>query len=123
MNISLQEKTYKIIGACMETHRYLGNGFHESVYQEAVEIELRGRNVPCNREAKLTIDYKGMVLKKHYYADFICFNEIILEIKAVSNLADEHVAQVLNYLKTSHFKIGLLVNFGTPSLTYRRLIF
>ncbi len=106
----------------MEVHKQLGNGFLDPVYQEALEIELREWNILFVREAELTINYKGVVLKKHYYADFICHNEIILEIKAVNSLANEHVGQVLNYLNTSYCKIGLLKNFVTPSLTYRRII-
>lgn len=106
----------------MEVHRQLGNGFLESVYQEALELELRERNIPFEREAKLTIDYKGSILRKQYYTDFICYNEIILEIKSVSCLVPEHTGQIINYLNVSHLRIGLLVNFGTRSLTYRRII-
>lgn len=111
-----------MIGVCMEVHRQLGNGFLESVYQEALELELKQRNIPFKREVKFEIAYKGQVLKKYYIADFICYNKIIVELKALSELATEHESQILNYLKATDLKLGLLVNFGTRRLQYKRLV-
>jgi len=116
-------KTYQIIGACMEVHKELGCGFLEPVYQEALELELNQRNIPFTNEVTLPVHYKGQLLKKHYIADFICYDDIIVELKAVSKLTTQHEAQVLNYLKATHCEIGILINFGQTSLEYKRLIF
>jgi len=118
-----KEETYKIIGACMEVHKTLGNGFLEAVYQEALEEELNLQNIPFEREKQISISYKNKVLNKHYYADFVCYNKIIVELKALSNLNSDHEAQILNYLKATGYKIGLLINFGEKSLKYKRKIF
>lgn len=119
--IIYKAESYKIIGACMEVHNELGQGFHEVVYQEALKNELTLQQIPFEKEKKLNILYKGKFLNKYYDADYICFDKIILEIKAVSALIPEHVAQVVNYLKTTNFKLGILVNFGEESLTYKRI--
>ena len=116
-----KEETYEIIGACMEVHRELGPGFLEGVYQEALMVEFAAREIPANREAKLEIAYKGEILDKHYYADFICYGKIVIEIKAVNELLPEHMAQLFNYLKATGAKLGLLVNFGKSSLDYKRI--
>lgn len=118
-----KEESYKIIGTCFEVHKYLGNGFLEAVYQEALAIEFQAQNIPYQREKILSIQYKNKILDKKYVADFVCFEKIILELKALSQLASEHESQVLNYLKSTGFKLGLLVNFGESSLTYKRLIY
>ena len=118
-----KEEAYRIIGACMEVHKELGCGFLEAVYQEALELELDQQDIPFEREKVLKIHYKGYQLAKEYVADFVCFDKIILEIKALSSLTSEHEAQVLNYLKTSNFKLGLLVNFGQASLQYKRFVY
>jgi GxxExxY protein len=118
-----KEESYKIIGTCFEVHKYLGNGFLEVVYQEALAIEFQAQNIPYQREKILSIQYKNKILDKKYVADFVCFEKIILELKALSQLASEHESQVLNYLKSTGFKLGLLVNFGESSLTYKRLIY
>ncbi len=118
-----KEEAYELIGACMEVHKQLGNGFLEQVYQEALELELKDRNIPFQREAKLSIEYKGQILKKYYIADFICFGRIILELKALSDLTSEHESQVLNYLKATDLKLGLLINFGSRRLQYKRFVF
>jgi len=120
--IIYKKEAYELIGVCMEVHRQLGNGFLESVYQEALELELKQRNIPFKREVKFEIAYKGQVLKKYYIADFICYNKIIVELKALSELATEHESQILNYLKATDLKLGLLVNFGTRRLQYKRLV-
>ena len=118
-----KEESYRIIGACFEVHKILGNGFLEAVYQEALEIEFKVQNIPYEREKTLTIQYKNNILNKKYIADFVCFDKIILELKAFSELASEHESQVLNYLKSTGFKLGLLVNFGESSLTFKRLVY
>ena len=118
----LKDETYKIIGACMEVHKTLGNGFLEAVYQEALEEEFKIQNIPFEREKKISISYKNKLLNKHYYADFICYDQIVLELKALSSLNSDHEAQILNYLKATGYKIGLLINFGEKSLKYKRKI-
>lgn len=119
----LKDETYKIIGACMEVHKVLGNGFLEAVYQDALEQEFILQNIPYEREKQIVISYKNMVLNKHYIADFVCYNQIIIELKALSTLTSDHDAQILNYLKATGHKIGLLINFGERSLNYKRKIF
>ena len=123
MKLIEEDKTYKIIGACMEVHKILGNGFLEAIYQEALEIELENRNIPFEREKQIRVEYKGKQLKKFYIADFVCYSNIIIELKALAKLTSDHKAQVLNYLKATNNKVGLLVNFGSKSLQYERLVF
>ena len=115
-------ESYAIIGACMEVHRHLGHGFLEAVYQEALAIELTEQKIPFVRESALEIQYKSVPLQKTYNADFICYDKILLELKALSELSNDHTGQVLNYLKATHFKLGILVNFGKPSLEYKRIV-
>ena len=118
-----KEESYKIIKACMNVHNELGPGFLEAVYKEALEIEFQLLGIPYEREKLIKIQYKGNILKKEYKADFVCYEKIILEAKALSSLISEHEAQILNYLKGTGFKLGILVNFGEKSLKYRRLVF
>lgn len=118
----LKNETYSIIGAAMEVHKTLGCGFLEAVYQEALEIEFKNQQIPYNREVSLNICYKDEILKKHYLADFVCFDKIIIELKALVDLSTENEAQVLNYLKATRLHVGLLLNFGAKSLQYRRII-
>lgn len=115
-----KDKSYHIIGAAMEVHKELGCGFLESVYQEALAMELTDRHIPFEREKQLDIYYKGVLLDKKFYADFICYDDIILEIKAVSELSPVHRAQLLNYLKATKKRLGILINFGETSLRYER---
>ena len=115
-------QTYAIIGAAMEVHRQLGHGFLEAVYQEALAKELKLRNIPFEREVELVISYKGEPLVSKYRADFICFGEVILELKAASRLTSADEAQVINYLKATGFHHALLINFGTSSLQYERKV-
>ncbi|MGC1378085.1 MAG: GxxExxY protein [Anaerolineales bacterium] len=116
-------QTFAIIGAAMEVHNQLGHGFLEAVYKDALVLECRAREIPFGREISLEVMYKGQPLATRYRADFICFNEIILEIKAQSALTGADEAQLINYLKATGFHRGLLINFGAPSLQYRRLVF
>jgi len=120
--ILFKEESYKIIGACMEVHKTLGCGFLEPVYQEALSIEFNKQHIPYEKERVLSINYKDIELEKKYNADFVCYGKIILETKAVKELCDNHRAQIINYLKATGFKLGLLVNFGEPSLKYERFI-
>ena len=117
-----KDEAYKIIGAAMAVHRELGCGFLEAVYQEALEIEFKQQNIPYLREAPISIYYKGVELQKLYVADFICYNNIIVELKALDSIEGIHEAQVINYLKATGFKLGLLINFGECRLNYKRLI-
>jgi GxxExxY protein len=119
-NVIFKAESYKIIGACLEVHNELGSGFAESIYQEALAYELKLRDIPFIKEKQLNVRYKDILLEKYYIADFICFEKIILEIKALSKLLPEHESQVLNYLKATGFKLGLLINFGEKSLVYKR---
>ncbi|MCI0661293.1 MAG: GxxExxY protein [Acidobacteria bacterium] len=115
-------ESYLINGACMEVYRTLGNGFLESVYQECLEFELIKREIPYVPQKQLTLTYHGQVLKQFYKADFVCYDKIIVELKAVSKLIDEHKAQVLNYLKATDYHLGLLYNFGHyPLLEFERI--
>lgn len=115
------KESYDIIGAALEVHSQLGCGFTEPVYQEALAEELRLRHIPFEREKVFTVTYKGKELSKDFRVDFVCFNKIIVELKAVSDFAEEHVAQVYNYLKVTGMQLGLLINFGKTSLEYKRL--
>ena len=119
-----KNQTYEVIGICMDVHRTLGNGFLEIVYKDAIEFELRKREMKYDREREYKIEYKNIILPHKFFADFAIDNQIILEVKASEGgLADEQVAQTINYLKASGCRVGLLVNFGKTSLEYRRLIF
>ena len=120
--IILKEESYNIIGACMRVHAKLGSGFLEAVYQEALEKEFTKSNLPFNRQQKLSLFYDGEKLKKYYVADFLLYNSIILEIKAIDYLSPKINDQLRNYLKATNSRLGLLVNFGKSSLEYRRLL-
>ncbi len=117
-----KQECYDIIGCAMSVHSELGHGFLEAVYQEALAIVLNERQIPFVKEKVLDIAFRGRLLQKKYIADFICYDEVIVELKATDGLGDHDIAQVLNYLKATGKKIGLLLNFGTPKLQYRRVI-
>ncbi|MPM07967.1 hypothetical protein SDC9_54278 [bioreactor metagenome] len=121
-DLEFKEETYKIIGAAMEVHSILGNGFLEAVYHEALCIEFERRNIPYMHEEPLSIKYKNVVLKRKYIPDFFCFNGIIVEVKASSNLTSDDMGQVLNYLKVTGCTLAILLNFGSKSLQYKRVI-
>lgn len=121
--IILKEESYQLIGICMEVHRELGFGFKEAVYKEALQLEFNNQKIPYEREKLFRIEYKGKVLKHRYPADFIVFNQIILEVKATAFIIETFVAQTINYLKASGLKLGMIVNFGEKSLTFKRIVF
>ena len=118
-----KEESYQIIGACFEVYIEKGSGFLEPVYQECLALELSDREIPFDEQVRLQMRYKSHMLKQGYQPDFLCHEKIILEIKAVKKLTDEHRAQIINYLKATRMKLGLLVNFGHhPQLEYERFI-
>ena len=123
MNDKRDDKTDQIIGAAMEVHKQLGGGFLEVVYGDALEMEFQERGIPYQREKELQIYYKERVLPHFYKADFICYDSVVVELKAVENLTVECQAQVLNYLAATGCKVGLLLNFGRRSLEKRRFVF
>jgi GxxExxY protein len=123
MEIVYKEEAYAIIGACFEVYNEMGCGFLEAVYEECLQLELTARGIPFRPQADLLLHYKGHQLQKKYFADFTCFDTIVLEIKAVAELTDEHRAQVHNYLKATGYRLGLLVNFGHyPKLQHERIV-
>lgn len=117
-----KEESYAIIGAAMEVHRHIGCGFNEVVYQEALEHEFCLRGIPYEREKTFHVIYKGKELDKEFRVDFVCYDEIIVELKAVDSLTKEFTSQVFNYLKASNCELGLLINFGKSSLEHKRII-
>jgi GxxExxY protein len=117
-----QDETYEIIGICMEVHRILGKGLLKIVYKDAIEYELNIRDIPYSREKKYIVEYKDVILPHHFFADFVVYDEIILEVKAQKGVVEEHVRYTLNYMTLSKCQLGLIVNFGEDSLKYKRLI-
>ena len=116
------EQTHAIIGAAIEVHRLLGRGFLEGVYQQALAEEFSQRNIPFEREKAFPITYKEKLLDVAYRSDFVCYNEVIVELKAIDRLSGIENAQVINYLKASRLKRALLLNFGAASLQFERLV-
>jgi GxxExxY protein len=120
----LKDEVYAIVGAAMEVHTILGAGFAEAVYQEAMEIELRQRGIPFERQVPVPVWYKGIELKCAYVADFVCYGSVIVEIKAIRELANRDEAQTINYLKATKLRVGVLINFGDPArLDWYRFVF
>jgi GxxExxY protein len=117
-----KDEVYSIIGAAFETHKVLGPGFLEQVYQEAFEYELRNRMVPFISQPNLSIHYKNFILEKTYKADMVAYNKIIIEIKAIDRLTSIEEAQILNYLKGTGLHLGLLINFGSQKLEWKRRV-
>jgi len=118
-----EDESYAIRGAIFEVYRVLGSGFLEAVYQESLQIEFSRRQIPFKAQVELPLVYKDQPLLQIYRADFICFEKIIVEIKAIKDIGDEHRAQVFNYLKATNYRLGLLVNFGHyPKVTIERIV-
>ncbi len=117
-----KEESYKIIGICMEVYNILGKGHSEIIYKDALEYEFQKAGIPYSREKQYKIEYKDIILPHNYFADFVVYDKIILEIKAVETLTSSHIKQILNYLASSKLKLGLLVNFGEDSLMYKRVV-
>jgi GxxExxY protein len=122
MEIIYKEESYEIIGKCMEVHNELGHGFLEIVYKDALEILFGQGDIYFEREKEYLVYFRGILLRHKFWADFVVFDKIILEVKCVTYLTDEHIAQTINYLKVSGNKLGLLVNFGRGKLEYKRLV-
>tara|TARA_B110000037_G_scaffold28389_1_gene33740 strand:+ start:370 stop:771 length:402 start_codon:yes stop_codon:yes gene_type:complete len=123
MDLLYKQEAYQIIGACMAVYKDKGHGFVEPVYQDCLEIELRHQGIPFDPQREIQMEYRGEKLRRTYIPDVACFGKIIVELKAVKLLTDEHRAQLLNYLKATGMKLGLLVNFGHhPGLQWERIV-
>ena len=118
----LQDESYQIIGICMEVHRILGRGLLEIVYKDAIEYEFNRQNIPYEREKKYEVEYKDVILPHNFFADFVVYDQIILEVKAQKGIIDEHFRWVINYLAISKCPLGLIVNFGENSLITKRIV-
>jgi len=117
-----KKESYAIIGVLFEVYNNLGSGFSEIVYKDALEYEFKQLDIPFIREKQYNVNYKDITLKHNFYADFVVFNKIILEIKSVESFHDKHLAQCINYLKVSKLKLAILANFHESSLDYRRIV-
>ncbi len=117
-----KEEVFKLVGFCMDIHGELGRGHDEAIYKDALVVELSRANIPFSREKNYEVSYKGAVLPHFYYADFVIWDKILFEAKAVEQLNAAHIKQVLNYLAASKLRLGLLVNFGSNSLEWKRVI-
>jgi GxxExxY protein len=122
-SIIYKEECYQIIGKCMEVHNSLGHGFLEIVYKDALELVFDQEGILFEREKSYNVYFKGYVLDHKFFADFIVLDKIVLEVKCVKALTDEHIAQTINYLKVSGHTLGLLVNFGRGKLEYKRVVY
>ena len=122
MELYRKEEYYKIVGFCMEVHKILGGGLLEIVYKDALEYEFRKHNIPYEREKEYDIQYKEIVLAHKFYADFVVYDEIILEVKASKEIIDEYTAQTINYLKLADSDLGIIVNFNKKTLQHKRVI-
>ena len=121
-DILYKDESYNLIGKCFEVHNNLGPGFLEIVYKDALEYEFRKANIPYEREKEYKVNYKDVILPHKFFADFVVFDKIILEVKVVSGIADEFIALAINYLKVSQNKLALIVNFGELKINYKRII-
>ncbi len=121
-NIIYKEDSYKIIGICMDVHNNLGAGFLEIVYKDAIEYEFKKAGIFYEREKEYVVNYKEVILPHKFYSDFVVFDKIILEIKAVTSITNVFIAQSINYLKVSHNQLALIVNFGELKLNYKRIV-
>lgn len=121
-NLTYKQESYEIIGILFDVHNELGGGFLEAVYSDAIEYELKLRNIPFEREKRYQVNYKDIILLHQFIADFVIYNKIILEIKSIAALNDRHVAQCLNYLKVSGNKLAILANFEADKLMHQRIV-
>jgi len=121
-NIIYQTESYKLLGILFEVHNNLGNGFLEIVYKDAIEYELNRSKILFDREKEYVVNYKQTILNHKFYADFVIFNKIILEVKSCSKISDLHIAQAMNYLKISGNQLAIIANFNRESLEYKRII-
>ena len=121
-DIIYKDESYAIVGALFNVYNYLGSGFSEIVYKDALELEFSSLNIPFEREKEYSVSYKGIVLSHKFYADFILFDKIILEIKSVDNIHDKHIAQCINYLKVSENRLAILANFHKDLLDHKRIV-
>ncbi|WNH07595.1 GxxExxY protein [Thalassobellus suaedae] len=121
-NIVYKDESYAIVGVLFEVYNNLGSGFSEIVYKDALEYEFKIRDIPFQREKEFTVSYKDITLKHKFYADFVVFDKIILEIKAIENLNDKHISQSINYLKVSNYKLAILANFHKDFLDHKRIV-
>ena len=117
-----KNENYEIVGLCMEVHRILGPGLLEIVYKDALEIEFKNHNIPYKREKEYNVEYKGIILPYKFYADFVIYNDIILEVKSIKEISNDHLAQTLNYMKLADTPIGIIANFQNKSLVHKKLI-
>lgn len=117
-----KDEVYKIVGICMDIHRTLGGGLREIVYKDALEYEFRQQNISYEREKEYCVEYKGVILPHRFFADFVVYGDLILEVKAVSAIIDEHFVQTINYVRLAKSRLGLIVNFHVLSLQYKRVI-
>lgn len=122
MSLIYPDESYKIVGICMEVHNNLGPGFSEIVYKDALELEFSKAGINYQSEKEYEVLYKGIVLPHKFYADFVVYDKIVLEVKGKKELCDEDIAQCINYLKVSENSLALLVNFGEPKLNSRRIV-
>ncbi|HLO56935.1 MAG TPA: GxxExxY protein [Saprospiraceae bacterium] len=121
-NLIMKHECYNIIGICMEVHRILGRGLREVVYKDAMEYEFKTKKIPFEREKEFCVEYKEIILKHNFYADFVVYDNLILEIKACDFIHDEFIPITLNYISIAKSPLGLIINFGSPSLEYKRVI-
>lgn len=121
--IIYKEESYAIIGKCMEVHNELGHGFSEVVYKDALQFKFNEYGIPYKREKEYLVYYKGNLLDRRYIADFVVYDKIILEVKCVKALTEEHLSICINYLKVSNCKLALLVNFARGKLAYQRILY
>ena len=121
-DIIYKDESYAIVGALFNVYNYLGSGFSEIVYKDALELEFSSLNIPFEREKEYSVSYKGIVLSHKFYADFVLFDKIILEIKSIDNIHDKHIAQCINYLKVSENRLAILANFHKDLLDHKRIV-
>ena len=117
-----KNENYEIVGICMEVHRILGPGLLEIVYKDALEIEFKIHNIPYERAKEYNVVYKGIILPHKFYADFVVYSDIILEVKSIKEISNDHLAQTLNYMKLADTPVGIIANFQNKSLVHKRLI-